>query len=67
MRRAIGLLSLALVAAARRRARVHAQAPKEIVIGVIYPMTGHLAQLGIDSVTAIKMAVEHRQQRQVGR
>ena len=30
----------------------------EIVIGVIYPMTGQLAQLGIDSVTAMKMATE---------
>ena len=37
---------------------VHAQAPREIVIGVIYPMSGNLAQLGIDSVTAIRMATD---------
>jgi branched-chain amino acid transport system substrate-binding protein len=36
----------------------HAQAPKEVVIGVIYPLSGNLAQIGIDSVTAIKMAAE---------
>ena len=36
----------------------HAQAPREIVIGVIYPMSGNLAQLGIDSVTAIRMAAD---------
>ena len=58
MRRAIGLLSLALVAALAPTPASHAQAPKEIVIGVIYPMTGQLAQLGIDSVTAMKMATE---------
>jgi branched-chain amino acid transport system substrate-binding protein len=58
MRRAIGLLSLALVAALAAAPTSHAQAPKEIVIGVIYPMTGQLAQLGIDSVTAIKMAAD---------
>ena len=37
---------------------VHAQAPREIVIGVMYPMSGNLAQLGIDSVTAIRMATD---------
>jgi len=58
MRRVIGLLSLALVVMLASAPASHAQAPKEIVIGVIYPMTGNLAQLGIDSVTAIKMAVE---------
>src|ERR1700682_2976257 len=58
MRRAIGLLSLALVAALAPAPASHAQAPKEIVICGIYPMTGQLAQLGIDSVTAMKMATE---------
>ena len=58
MRRVIGLLSLALVAALAAAPTSHAQAPKEIVIGVIYPMTGQLAQLGIDSVTAMKMAAD---------
>jgi len=58
MRRAIGLLSLALVAALAAAPASHAQAPKEIVIGVLYPMTGNLAQLGIDSVTSMKMAAD---------
>jgi branched-chain amino acid transport system substrate-binding protein len=52
------VLSLALAAALAATPASHAQAPKEIVIGVIYPMTGQLAQLGIDSVTAMKMATE---------
>jgi ABC-type branched-subunit amino acid transport system substrate-binding protein len=39
--------------------RLHrAQAPQEIVIGVIYPLSGNLAQIGIDSVTAIRVATE---------
>ena len=59
MRRVIGLLSCALRGTLLAAApAAHAQAPKEIVIGVIYPMSGNLAQLGIDSVTAVKMAVE---------
>ena len=58
MRRVIGLLSLALVAALAAAPHSHAQAPKEIVIGVLYPMTGNLAQLGIDSVTSMKMAAD---------
>ena len=37
---------------------VEAQAPREIVIGVIYPLSGNLAQIGIDSVTAIRMATD---------
>jgi branched-chain amino acid transport system substrate-binding protein len=56
MRRVIGLLSLAAALSAAPLA--HAQAPKEIVIGVIYPMSSSLAQIGIDSVTALKMATE---------
>jgi branched-chain amino acid transport system substrate-binding protein len=58
MRRVIGLVSLAFVALLAVAPAAHAQAPKEIVIGVIYPMTGNLAQLGIDSVTAIRMAAD---------
>ena len=58
MRRVIALLSLTLVATLAAAPATHAQAPKEIVIGVIYPMTGQLAQLGIDSVTSIKMAAD---------
>jgi branched-chain amino acid transport system substrate-binding protein len=48
---AFGLLVLSAAPAA-------AQAPKEVVIGVLYPQTGNLAQLGIDSVIAIKMATD---------
>jgi len=57
MRRAIGLLSLALVALLPW-APAQAQAPKEVVIGVLYPLSGPVAQVGIDSVNAVKMAVE---------
>jgi len=58
MRRVIGLLSLALAAVLAAAPLAHAQAPKDIAIGVIYPMSSSLAQIGIDSVTALKMATE---------
>ena len=58
MRRVIGLPSLALVSLLVLAPPAPAQVPKEVVIGVIYPMTGNLAQLGIDSVTAIRMATD---------
>ena len=54
MRRVIGLVSLAFglaLACSRSRPPLTPRL-KEIVIGVIYPMTGNLAQLGLDSVTA---------------
>jgi branched-chain amino acid transport system substrate-binding protein len=35
-----------------------AQAPKEVVIGLIYPLSGQLAQLGIDSVTMMRMTAD---------
>ena len=57
MRRAIGLLSLALVALSPW-APAQAQAPKDVVIGILYPLSGPVAQVGIDSVNAVKMAVE---------
>ena len=31
---------------------------KEVVIGVLYPMTGPVAQVGIDSVNALKVALD---------
>src|SRR6266478_2500245 len=58
MRRAIGLLSVALSAVLATASMSHAQAPKEVVIGAIYPLSGNLAQIGIDSITAMRMAVE---------
>ena len=33
-------------------------AQHEVVIGVLYPMTGPVAQVGIDAVAAVKTAVE---------
>ena len=57
MRRAIGLLFLALVALSPW-ASAQAQTPKEVVIGILYPLSGPVAQVGIDSVNAVKMAVE---------
>src|SRR3989442_4009478 len=36
----------------------HAQAPKEVVIGAIYPLSGNLADSGIYAVAAMRMAVE---------
>ena len=50
---ALVLALLALVAPA-----AFAQAPKEVVIGVIYPLSGQLAQLGIDSVTMMRMTTD---------
>ncbi len=31
---------------------------KEVVIGVLYPMTGPVAQIGIDSINAVKVALD---------
>ena len=33
-------------------------AENEVVIGVLYPLTGPVAQVGIDAVAAVKTAVE---------
>jgi branched-chain amino acid transport system substrate-binding protein len=30
---------------------------KEVVIGILYPMTGPVAQVGVDSGNAVKVAV----------
>jgi len=57
MRRAIALLSLALVALVPW-ATAQAQAPREVVIGILYPLSGPVAQVGIDSINAVKMAVD---------
>ena len=46
------LLALSIVSEAP------AQPPKEIVIGVLYPLSGPVAQVGIDSVNAVKLATE---------
>jgi branched-chain amino acid transport system substrate-binding protein len=50
---ALVLALLAVVAPA-----AFAQAPKEVVIGVLYPLSGNAAQVGIDSVNAVRLAVD---------
>ena len=55
--RVIALLSLASVLALTSQPAL-AQAPKEVVIGVLYPLSGPVAQVGIDSVNAVKLVTE---------
>jgi branched-chain amino acid transport system substrate-binding protein len=57
VKRVIALLSMVL-AALLPLAPAQAQAPKEVVIGVMYPLSGPVAQVGIDSVNAAKLAVD---------
>ncbi len=52
------LVSLVAVAAVVALATSPAAQTKEVVIGVLYPMTGPVAQVGIDSVNAVKLAVD---------
>jgi branched-chain amino acid transport system substrate-binding protein len=51
------LLGLASVSPAAAQGPA-APPPKEVVIGALYPLTGNLAQLGIDSLTAIRLAID---------
>src|SRR5262245_9918675 len=55
--RVVALLSLVAVLGLAGEPAL-AQAPKEVVIGVLYPMSGPVAQVGIDSVNAVKLATE---------
>jgi branched-chain amino acid transport system substrate-binding protein len=55
--RIITLLSLLLLTAPGAGPAL-AQAPREVVIGVLYPLSGPVAQVGIDSVNAVKLAAE---------
>lgn len=57
MKRLSSLLFFALLAGLLATP-ASAQAPKEVVIGVLYPLSGPVAQVGIDSVNAVKLAVE---------
>ncbi|HSD51287.1 MAG TPA: ABC transporter substrate-binding protein, partial [Candidatus Methylomirabilis sp.] len=50
--------SLLTVAVVLGLASVPSAQTKEVVIGVLYPMTGPVAQVGIDSVNAVKVALE---------
>ncbi len=51
-------VSLVAVAAVLALATAPAAQTKEVVIGVLYPMTGPVAQIGIDSVNALKVALD---------
>ncbi len=51
-------VSLMAVAAVLALATAPAAQTKEVVIGVLYPMTGPVAQIGIDSVNALKVALD---------
>lgn len=53
-------LQVSLIAAAAVLTLVSAPSAqtKEVVIGVLYPMTGPVAQIGIDSVNALKVALD---------
>lgn len=55
-RRTVLLSGSAALALASTRAL--AQAPKEVVIGAIYPLTGSSAQVGVDAKAAIETAVD---------
>src|SRR5688572_3453745 len=49
---------LAIVAIAVALVGAPMAQPKEIVIGVLYPLSGNAAQVGIDCVNAVKLAVD---------
>jgi branched-chain amino acid transport system substrate-binding protein len=51
-------VSVLAVAAVLGIASVPSAQTKEVVIGVLYPMTGPVAQIGIDSVNAVKVALD---------
>lgn len=51
-------VSLIAVAAVLTLVSAPSAQTREVVIGVLYPMTGPVAQVGIDSVNALKVAVD---------
>jgi len=51
-------VSLIAAAAVLTLASAPSAQTKEVVIGVLYPMTGPVAQIGIDSVNALKVALD---------
>jgi branched-chain amino acid transport system substrate-binding protein len=57
MNRALASIFASLVAAILAAGPVAAQ-PKEVVIGVLYPLSGNSAQVGIDCVNAVKLAAD---------
>jgi branched-chain amino acid transport system substrate-binding protein len=53
-----GASAMSFAAAAGFAGAVHAQATREVVIGVIYPMSGASAQVGIDARHAFETALD---------
>src|SRR3972149_8543528 len=51
-------VSLIAVAAVLTLVSAPSAQTKEVAIGVLYPMTGPVAQVGIDSVNALKVALD---------
>jgi branched-chain amino acid transport system substrate-binding protein len=51
-------VSLIMVASVLTLVSAPSAQTKEVVIGVLYPLTGPVAQVGIDSVNAVKVAVD---------
>jgi len=58
MKRSVALQLAAVLAIALAPVSQGHSAEKEVVIGVIYPLTGPVAQVGIDAVAAVKTAVD---------
>jgi branched-chain amino acid transport system substrate-binding protein len=61
MKRLIASVSVCLVILAGVMAVTSGRAvsqPKEVVIGVLYPLSGNAAQVGIDSTNAVKLAAD---------
>jgi branched-chain amino acid transport system substrate-binding protein len=54
----VWLSLLAIIAVATALIGAPAAQPKEVVIGVLYPLSGNAAQVGIDCVNAVKLGVE---------
>jgi branched-chain amino acid transport system substrate-binding protein len=52
------LIALAAAAGLGLAAGVAVAQPNEVVIGILYPMSGPVAQVGLDSVAAVKTAVD---------
>jgi branched-chain amino acid transport system substrate-binding protein len=52
------LIALAAAAGLWLGAGAAVAQPNEVVIGILYPMSGPVAQVGLDSVAAVKTAVE---------
>jgi branched-chain amino acid transport system substrate-binding protein len=52
------ITSTAAVAVAGRAIEAGAQAPKEVVVGALFPLSGAAAQIGVDARAALETAVE---------